>query len=165
MSCDAGERAELRPGALQNCAMQYNAMLCRAKASATPKCDANAIRMPYEGQRRRDTHPHNIYEAIPYKANAAQMPYECNAVPCHAVQAKALEQGELRPGALVPTEALMGCLFPCASSSPSGKPLFSSSILAPRSGRPLDRFVGVTDKQVLELEAHRTRMNQVGLIE
>lgn len=83
------------------------------------------------------------------------------AMRCDAVQAKALERGELRPGALIPVEALQGCLFPCASSSSSSTPLFASSILAPRSGRPLDRFVGVTDQQVLELEAHRTRMNQV----
>ena len=86
----------------------------------------------------------------------------CDAMRCDAMQAKALERGELRPGALVPVEALQGCLFPCASSSSSSTPLFASSILAPRSGRPLDRFVGVTDQQVLELEAHRTRMNQVG---
>ncbi|CAN0245319.1 unnamed protein product, partial [Ectocarpus fasciculatus] len=71
--------------------------------------------------------------------------------------AGALERGELRPGALVGTEALSGCLFPC---TPPAAPLFSSSVLAPGSRRPLDRYVGVTDRQLLELEAHRTRMNK-----
>lgn len=33
--------------------------------------------------------------------------------------------------------------------------------MAPLGRRPLDRYVGVTDRQVLELEAHRTRLNQV----
>ena len=71
---------------------------------------------------------------------------------------QALERGELRPGALVGTESLL--LFPC---TPPPTPLFSGSVLAPRSRRPLDRYVGVTDRQVLELEAHRTRMNKVRL--
>ncbi|CAM9870925.1 unnamed protein product, partial [Ectocarpus sp. 4 AP-2014] len=75
--------------------------------------------------------------------------------------AGALERGELRPGALVGTEALSGCLFPC---TPPAAPLFSGSVLAPGSRRPLDRYVGVTDRQLLELEAHRTRMNKTVVV-
>ncbi|CAN0413946.1 unnamed protein product, partial [Hapterophycus canaliculatus] len=75
--------------------------------------------------------------------------------------AAALERGELRPGSLVPTEALFGCLFPC---SPPPSPLFSGSsldaVLGSSSRRPLDRYVGLTDRQLLELEAHRTQMNK-----
>lgn len=72
---------------------------------------------------------------------------------------KALERGDLRPGALVPTDALDGSLFPCTASA--NAPTFAGAIMPQRSRRPLDRYVGVTDMQVLELEAHRTRMNQV----
>ena len=68
---------------------------------------------------------------------------------------------------MVATEELGGCLFPCAPQAPaSSMPILSMgrAMLAPRSSkgrRPLDRYVGLTDKQVLELEAHRTRLNQV----
>lgn len=71
---------------------------------------------------------------------------------------QALERGELRVGSLVPIEALGDSLYPC---TPPPTPLFSGSFMSPLGRRPLDRYVGITDRQVLELEAHRTRMNQV----
>lgn len=75
---------------------------------------------------------------------------------------QALERGELRAGSLVPIEVLGGNVFPC---SPPPVPLFSGSLMSPLTRRPLDRYVGVTDRQVLELEAHRTRMNHVSSYE
>lgn len=79
---------------------------------------------------------------------------------------RALERGELRPGSLVSIEALGGYLFPC---TPPPSPIFSNSMMmmaAPLTGsrKQLDRYLGVTDRQVLELEAHRTRINQTVVI-
>ncbi|CAM9977697.1 unnamed protein product, partial [Scytosiphon promiscuus] len=80
--------------------------------------------------------------------------------------AAALQRGELRPGSLVATEALFGCLFPC--SPPPSSQLFSGSsldaVLGASGRRPLDRYVGLTDRQLLELEAHRTQMNKAVVV-
>lgn len=71
---------------------------------------------------------------------------------------QAIERGELKVGSTLPIEALGGNVFPC---TPPPAPLFSGPLMSAVARRPLDRYLGVTDRQVLELEAHRTRMNHV----